>query len=85
MTVEGDEHLLTRGDFVSIPAGAEHTYAMDAHLTRFASMYGPAGLERFHEVAGQVAEQRIFPEQADPVDRDRVAAAAAELDIAFAG
>ena len=58
---------------------------MEAHLTRFASMYGPAGLERFHELAGEVAEQRIFPEQAGPADRDRLAAAAAELDIAFVG
>ena len=58
-------------------------YAMDAHLTRFAAMYGPAGLERLHEVAGQVAEERIFPEHAEPLDGDRLAAAAAELDIAF--
>jgi hypothetical protein len=46
-------------------------------------MCGPAGLERFHEVAGQIAEQRIFPEQSEPVDSDRLAAAAAELDIVF--
>jgi hypothetical protein len=85
--MEGEEHLLTRGDFISIPAGAEHTYAMDAHLTRFTSMYGPAGVERFHEVAGEIAEQRIFPEHAEPVDRDRIAAAATDagLDIAFVG
>jgi quercetin 2,3-dioxygenase len=85
VTVEGDEHLLTGGDFVSIPAGAEHAYAMEAHLTRFAVMYGPAGPERLHEVAGAVAEHRIFPEHAEPVQRDRLAAAAAELDIAFTG
>ena len=85
VNAEGEEHLLTRGDFVSIPAGVEHTYAMEAHLTRFATMYGPAGLERFHEVAGAIAEERIFPERAEPVDRDRVAAAASELDIAFVG
>ena len=86
VTVDGEEHLLTRGDFVSIPAGAEHTYAMDAHLTRFASMYGPAGVERFYEVAGEVAEQRIFPEHGrGPSTPDRLAAAAAELDIAFVG
>lgn len=83
VTADGEDHLLTRGDFVSIPAGVEHTYAMEAHLTRFATMYGPAGLERLHEVAGQVAEQRIFPEQAEAVDRDRLAAAVAELDIAY--
>jgi quercetin 2,3-dioxygenase len=83
VNAEGEEHLLTRGDFMSIPAGVEHTFAMEAHLTRFATMYGPAGLERLHEVAGAAAEQPIFPERAEPVDRDRLAAAAAELDIAF--
>jgi len=85
LSVEGDEHLLTRGDFASIPVGAEHSYAMEANFTRFVSMYGPAGPERLHEVAGQAAEQRIFPEQAGPVDRDRLAAAATDLDIAFVG
>ena len=85
VSIDGTEHLLTRGDFVSIPAGAEHSYAMEAHLTRFVSMNGPAGLERFHEVAGQVAEQRIFPEHAEAADPERLAAAAAELDIAFVG
>ena len=83
VTVNGEDHLLTRGDFFSIPAGSEHSYAMEAALTRFASMYGPAGVERFHEVAGQIAEQRIFPEQAQAADRDKLAAAAAELDIVF--
>ncbi len=83
--VEGEEYLLTRGDFVSIPAGSEHSYAMEAHLTRVAAMYGPAGPERLHEVAGQVAEHRIFPEGSEPVDHDRLAAAAAELDIVLVG
>ncbi len=83
VTIEGEEHLMTCGDFISIPAGTEHTYALEAHLTRFASMYGPSGVERLHEVAGQPAEERIFPEQGGPVDPDRLAAAAAELDIVF--
>jgi quercetin dioxygenase-like cupin family protein len=85
VTLDGDEHLLTRGDFVSIPAGCEHTYALESHLTRFASLYGPAGPERLHEVAGELAEQRIFPEHAEPADPARLQAAAAELDIVFAG
>jgi quercetin 2,3-dioxygenase len=84
VTVDGEDHLLTRGDFISIPAGHDHTYAMEAHLTRFASMYGPAGVERFHEVAGEVAQERIFPEEAPGVDSERLAAAASELDITFA-
>jgi len=85
VSVQGREHLLVRGDFVSIPAGSEHAYVMEAHLTRFASMYGPAGPERLHELAGRVAEQRIFPEVAPAVDPQRIAAVAAQLDIALAG
>jgi quercetin 2,3-dioxygenase len=85
VTVDGSDHLLTRGDFLSLPAGVEHTYAMEGHLTRFVTMYGPAGPERLHELAGAVAEQRIFPASAPAVDRDRLAAAAAELDIVWAG
>jgi quercetin 2,3-dioxygenase len=84
-TVDGKQHLLTRGDFLSIPAGSEHGYAMEAQLTRFASMYGPAGVERFYELAGDVAEQQIFPERAAPADPERLEAAPAELDISFVG
>jgi quercetin 2,3-dioxygenase len=82
-TVDGIEHLLTGGDFLSIPSGSEHSYVMEAQLTRFASMYGPAGVERFYELAGEVAEQQIFPEHAVPADPGRLAAAASELDITF--
>ena len=85
VAADGEEHLLTRGDFMSIPAGIEHALSFDAHLTRFATMYGPAGVERFYELAGEVAEQRIFPETAGPVDEARLEAAGAELDIAFVG
>lgn len=85
VTADGEEHLLTRGDFMSVPTGVEHGLVCEAHLTRFVSMYGPAGPERLAEIAGEVAEQRIFPESAGPVDVGRLEAAAAELDIAFAG
>lgn len=84
-TVDGSEHLLTRGDFLSIPAGCEHTYTMESQLTRFASMYGPAGVERFHELAGEIAQERIFPEHASAADPQRLAAASAGLDITFVG
>ncbi len=75
--------LLTPGDFVSIPAGTEHSYAIEGQFTRFATMYGPAGPERLHELAGEIAEQRIFPESAPTLDPERLAAAASELDITF--
>jgi quercetin 2,3-dioxygenase len=77
----GEDHVLTRGDFVSIPAGVEHTIALEGHLTRYVTMYGPAGPERLFEVAGAPSEHRIFPDHGEPVDARALEAAAAELDI----
>jgi quercetin dioxygenase-like cupin family protein len=85
VTADGEEHLLTRGDFMSVPGGVEHALGCEAHLTRFVTMYGPAGPERLYEIAGEVAEQRIFPESAGPVEDARLERAAGALDIAFAG
>jgi quercetin 2,3-dioxygenase len=85
VTAEGEEHLLTRGDFMSVPSGVEHALGCEAHLTRFVTMWGPAGPERLYEIAGEVAEQRIFPDAAGPVDDARLEAAVVALDIAFAG
>lgn len=85
VSVEGEEHLLTRGDFVSIPAGSEHSYAMEAHLTRFASIYGPAGPERLFEMAGQIAQERIFPGQPPAVDHARLDEAAKKVDVELTG
>jgi quercetin dioxygenase-like cupin family protein len=81
VTAAGREHHLTRGDFISIPTATEHSYTLDAYFTRFATMYAPAGIERFFELAGAATEQAIFAEQAATPSADRVAAAAADLDI----
>jgi quercetin 2,3-dioxygenase len=81
VTADGADAVLTRGDFFSVPAGVPHSYALEGHLTRFVTIYGPAGPERLYELAGTVAEHRIFPEQATPVDEDRLQAAATELHI----
>ena len=83
VTAGGEEHLLTRGDFFSIPAGVDHTIALDGHLTRYASMYGPAGPERLFELAGVVADHRIFPEHAAAVDLGRLREAGSAVDVVF--
>jgi len=85
MTVRlaGEEHLLARGDFANVPPQTEHAITFERAFTSYATMCAPAGLERFHELAGQVAEQQIFaaaPEAADPAGLERAAAA---LDVAF--
>jgi len=81
VTADGEDYLLTRGDFFSVPAGVEHSLVLESHLTRWATMYGPAGPERFYELAGTVCDERIFPDAAASVDADRVAAACDQLDI----
>ncbi|MFZ0090923.1 MAG: quercetin 2,3-dioxygenase [Solirubrobacteraceae bacterium] len=85
LRADGEEHVLTRGDFFSVPAGVEHACTLEGHLTRFLTMHGPAGPERLHELAGVVSEQRIFPAAPTPVDADRLSAACDELDIVLAG
>jgi hypothetical protein len=66
---------------MSVPAGVEHGYVLDGSLTRFATMYAPGGLERLFELAGELAEQRIFPETVTPADGARLGRAAGELDL----
>src|SRR4051794_18399891 len=83
VTADGEDYLLTRGDFFSVPAGVEHSLSLESHLTSWATMYGPAGVERFYELAGEVCQERIFVEEAGTVDNDRVAAACSELDVSL--
>jgi quercetin 2,3-dioxygenase len=83
--VDGEDHVLTGGDFVSIPKGAAHACLLEGQLTRFVTMYGPAGPERLHELAGEMAAERIFPDRAEAADGARLASSAAEADTAFTG
>lgn len=83
--VDGEEHLLARGDFVNVPPQTDHAISFERAGTSYATMCAPAGLERFHELAGTAAPQRIYPPApvaADPAGLERVAA---ELDVTFTG
>src|SRR3954447_17974725 len=83
VTADGEDYLLTRGDFFSVPAGTEHSLSLEGHFTSWATMYGPAGVERFYELAGEVCQERIFVDEPGAVDNDRVAAACSELDVSL--
>jgi quercetin dioxygenase-like cupin family protein len=82
--VGGAEHLLASGDFLNIPAGTDHELVFDRAFTRYATMNAPAGVERFHELCGRVAEHRIHPPAPEAPDAAGLARAAAELDVTFA-
>src|SRR4051794_8614328 len=83
LTLDGTEHMLSRGDPASIPAGTEHAYRGDGHYTKVLTMSAPGGLERLIATAGTETGEHIFGAPA-AVDLDALREAAAGLDVAFA-
>ncbi len=83
VSLNGSEHLLGRGDTVSIPAGAEHGYAGEGHYTKVLTMSAPGGLETLIATAGTPTSEHVFGSPT-PVDLDALREAAAELDVTFA-
>jgi quercetin 2,3-dioxygenase len=81
LTLDGSEYTLAQGDFANVPPGAVHSIRFERGLSRYATMNAPAGIERFHELAGRVAEQRIFAPSPVPADAAGLEAAADQLDI----
>jgi quercetin 2,3-dioxygenase len=78
--VDGEERELIGGDYLQMPAGVAHGHEVASDFARFLSIVGPAGPERLHELAGEAAEQRVFPPDGPPADPERLRAAAAEAD-----
>jgi quercetin 2,3-dioxygenase len=83
--LDGEEHLLTGGDYASIPPGTEHAWASEAHYTKFVAQSTPGGLEALFASAGEETPHHMFPRDAEAFDVDRLAEAAKGLDVAFTG
>jgi quercetin 2,3-dioxygenase len=82
VTLDGAEHLVTRGDTVNVPPGTAHRYVSESHHAKVLSMSAPGGLERLFAVAGEATQAPIFPVEPDlRIDLDRLRAAVAELDV----
>jgi quercetin 2,3-dioxygenase len=73
VVLDGDEHVLTRGDVASIPAGTEHSYGADAHYTKVLTMSAPDGLERLIAIAGMPTQEHIFASEAPTAPSKRCA------------
>jgi quercetin dioxygenase-like cupin family protein len=84
VTLDGVDHVLTRGDTASIPAGVEHAYTGDGHYTKVLTMSAPGGLERLIATAGAVTEEHVFDAAAGAVDLDALRAAAETVDVVLA-
>lgn len=83
LSLDGEEHVLTRGDTASVPAGAVHSYAGDGHYTKILTMSAPGGLERLIAQAGEPTDEHIFSAAPAELDLDALREAAAGLDVAF--
>src|SRR4051794_23712982 len=83
VALDGTEHLLTRGDTASIPAGVEHAYAGEGHYTKVLTMSAPGGLEKLLATAGEPTGERIFSASPAGPDLDALREAAAGLDVTF--
>lgn len=82
--LDGEEHLVVRGDAVSIPRGTAHTYVAESQYAKVLTMSAPGGLERLFAAAGEPTEMPIFPVAPDlTVDPDRLRAAADGVDVTF--
>lgn len=84
--VNGQELLLTRGDFVHAPAGTIHTFAFDAHNTQMLGILTPDVFEKFFDALGRPTEDYVHQEStelvAPPAPSPQLQA---ELDVVVAG
>ncbi|MEZ4863904.1 MAG: quercetin 2,3-dioxygenase [Caldilineaceae bacterium] len=87
MWANGEQHGMQPGDFLHVPAGAIHSFRMDAHYTRFFSVLAPGIFEPFFHTLGSPYDGHIFPAEPGPARFDRLMqkVQAGELDLKVVG
>lgn len=60
--INGEEVLLTPGDFVHAPAGTVHSFALAAHNTRMLGVLTSDVFEPFFDVTGVATEDHVYTE-----------------------
>ncbi|SFP72812.1 quercetin 2,3-dioxygenase [Amycolatopsis arida] len=84
--VNGQELLLTRGDFVHAPAGTIHTFSFAAHATTMLGILTPSVFEPFFETIGRPTTDHVYEETSElVVPPAPPPAARAELDVVVVG
>ncbi|WP_304117555.1 quercetin 2,3-dioxygenase [Mycolicibacterium bacteremicum] len=84
--VNGEELLLTKGDFVHAPAGTVHSFAFDSHTTQMLGLLTTGVFEKFFDYMHTPTDAHVHAEGADvgfPVEA--FARARAELDLEVVG
>ena len=82
VTLDGAEHRLGTGDYVSIPPGTEHSWEGDAFFTKALVSSAPGGIEALIERAGEPTELHMFSRAApEPLSTEALREAADGLDV----
>ena len=83
--LDGEEHRVDTGDYVSIPAGTAHRWEGGAFFTKAISMTTPGGLEELLARAGEATELHMFGDsEPTPLSADALTGAAEGLDLRLA-
>jgi len=84
--VNGEELLLTKGDFVHAPAGTIHSYAFDSHHTQMIGMLSPDIFEPFFDYMFEPTDERVHTETVEPYFNSAgFGRVQSELDIVVVG
>lgn len=82
----GQEIVLTPGDFLQAPAGTVHSFAHDAHNTRMLGILNPPVFEKFFEYMNDPTDAVVQQEGGEMYfPAEWFARAAAELDLVVVG
>ena len=82
--LDGEEHLLSAGDWASIPAGTTHRWEGAAFFTKALAITTPGGREAVLQRAGQPTDLHMFGPQAPALSAEVLAAAAEGVDLQVA-
>lgn len=82
----GTELLLTKGDFLHVPAGTVHSFAFDSHNTQMLGLLTTGVFEKFFEYMNTPTEAHVHSEDGDmEFPAAGYARARAELDLEVVG
>ena len=84
LELNGKRHLLTRGDFASIPPGAVHGYTLTSHRTQVLWWAVDGDSTRIFSALGNRFEGYVHPaDTSNRISNDRLKAAEKAADIQF--
>ncbi|MCU1479764.1 MAG: cupin protein [Subtercola sp.] len=84
--VNGQELLLTKGDFVHAPAGTIHSFALDSNHTQMVGFLAPSIFEKFFDYMNTPTTESVYPEGGEfSFPGEGFGRAQAELDLVVVG